>query len=110
MKKMFILLLILAMVAGVVFAQTLKDGSYTTRGGGYLGDITVRVTVSEGRMTNIEVVEHQDTPMWVADVVRDLIPRLIQEQRFNVDATSGATGTSEGIKQAVRLALVQARS
>ena len=110
MKRLLVVFLMLLLIMGVVFAQTLRDGTYTATADGYIGPITVRVTISGNRLSGIELTDHIDTPEFVFMVRNALIPRIIGAQSADVDGVTGATSTAEGIKQAVRTALIQARS
>lgn len=87
--------------------SNLKDGTYTGSGTGYSGTITVRVTISGGKITNIEVVSTADGDPYFSNA-RAVIQRVIDAQSVNVDTVSGATYSSRGILQAIRNALAQA--
>ncbi len=58
----------------------------------------VEVTVQNGAVTNIDILEHKNGRGKPAEIVAD---RIIQEQRVDVDAVSGATNSSVVIKKAV---------
>ena len=58
----------------------------------------VEVTVQNGAVTNIDILEHKNGRGKPAEIVAD---RIIQEQRIDVDAVSGATNSSVVIKKAV---------
>ena len=62
----------------------------------------VEVTVQDGVITNIDILEHKNGRGSRAEVVID---RIIEEQRIEVDAVSGATNSSTVIKKAVENAL-----
>lgn len=83
------------------------DGVYTGVGRGFGGDITVKVTFAGGKLINLEVVSHSES-LDRAEPPQALtkIPQaMVDGQTVEVDAVSGATFTSEGIKAAVRDAL-----
>ena len=42
--------------------QILQDGTYHAAARGCFGDIPVEVTIQEGRITDIKVLQNQDTP------------------------------------------------
>ena len=110
MKKAIIAILVLVLVAGAVFAQQrLRNGSYTATADGYEGPLTVTVTVSRARISAITISEHSDTQAYVTMVTNTMIPAMIEAQSAEVDALAGATGTSNGVKQAVQDAIDQAR-
>ena len=62
----------------------------------------VEVTVQNGVITNIDILEHKNGRGSRAEVVVD---RIIEEQKIDVDAVSGATNSSTVIKKAVENAL-----
>ena len=67
----------------------------------------VEVTVSQGKIVDIELVKHFAS--WKGDKVNDLIPqRIIAEQSTDVDSVSGATNSSRVIMNAVQNALEKA--
>jgi len=78
---------------------------YTGTAEGFIDDITVEVTVLDGEITGIEVIEHDETPEYFDDAVPEILDRIIAAQSTEVDIVTGATGTSEGIMAAVDAAL-----
>ena len=58
----------------------------------------VEVTVQNGVITNIDILEHKNGHGSPAEMVTD---RIIEEQKIDVDAVSGATNSSIVIKKAV---------
>ena len=62
----------------------------------------VEVTVQNGEITDIIILEHRHEHGKAADTV---INEIIDEQRIDVDAVSGATNSSIVIKKAVENAL-----
>ena len=85
----------------------IKDGTYLGTSKGYGGDIKVKVTVENGKIKNIEVVSHSETPKYYENG-KQIIDSIIKENSINVDTISGATLTSNGIKNAVKDALSKA--
>lgn len=57
----------------------------------------VEVTVQNGVITNIDILEHKNGRRSRAEVVVD---RIVEEQKIEVDAVSGATNSSTVIKKA----------
>lgn len=89
----------------------LADGTYTDTQYGMFGNITVAVTVSGGKITEITQENELETPyVGVAAMEDDLIPAVIEAQDVNIDTVSGATKTSEGFLSAVENCCVQAVS
>ena len=93
--------------ANTSIPSKLKDGVYYGSAKGYGGDIKVKVTVSNGKISDIKVENHSETPEYY-DRCSGIIPNIISSQSTNVDGVSGATFTSNGIKLAVANALKNA--
>ncbi|MFR4155526.1 MAG: FMN-binding protein [Coprococcus sp.] len=87
--------------------QTWKDGTYYGSGTGFNGEVQVQVVIADGKITDINVVSHNDDSSFMSQA-QGLIPNIISFQSTNVDAVSGATYSSRGIIDAVRAALKQA--
>lgn len=64
----------------------------------------VEVTVQNRVITNIDILEHKNGRGSPAEIVVD---RIIEEQKIDVDAVSGATNSSIVIKKAVENALTE---
>lgn len=84
-----------------------KDGTYYGTGTGFGGTLKVKVEISGGKITSIQIMENQDGSEYISKASA-LINTIIQNQSTNVDTVSGATYSSVGIIQAVRDALSQA--
>ena len=84
-----------------------KDGTYYGTGTGFGGTLKVKVEISGGKITSIQIMENQDGSEYISKASA-LINTIIQNQSTNVDTVSGATYSSVGIIQAVRNALSQA--
>ena len=85
-------------------AVNVPDGVHRGVGQGFNGPITVEVTVSGGKITAIEVVEHSDTGFIADPTFAELIPQIVEEQAL-VDVKSGATMSSSGLLDAVSAAV-----
>ena len=85
----------------------MKDGTYTGSGMGYNDSITVKVTVSGGKITDIAIVGSDDDEPYFTNA-RAVVARILSAQTTNVDAVSGATYSSKGIMAAVSDALQKA--
>ncbi len=62
----------------------------------------VEVTVQNGAITDIDILEHKNGRGKSAEIVTG---RILEEQKIDVDAVSGATNSSTVIKKAVENAL-----
>ena len=87
--------------------STYLDGIYTAEATGFEGKITVQVTVAEDKITDITVLSAEDEEEYLSRAKR-VIPAILEGQSPNVDAVSGATYSSTGILNAVKLALAKA--
>ena len=87
---------------------TYKDGTFTGSASGYHGTVKVEVTIKNGKITAIKVLESHDDAAYFNRAKGTLLPLMIKKQTTNVDAVSGATYSSNGIIKAVRNALSKA--
>lgn len=83
------------------------DGIYTAEAMGFEGQITVQVTVAEDKITNITILSAEDEEEYLSRA-KQVIPAILEGQSPNVDIVSGATYSSTGILNAVKLALAKA--
>ncbi len=94
-------------IATVQDASSYRDGTYYGDGTGFGGKLRVKVEITDGKIAAIDVVEHSDGSAYMQKA-SGLISAIIATQSTNVDTVSGATYSSVGIIQAVRIALSQA--
>ncbi len=83
------------------------DGIYYGIGTGFGGPLKVKVEISGGKITSIQIVENSDGSSYISKA-STVISSILSKQSTNVDTVSGATYSSVGIIQAVRNALSQA--
>ena len=69
------------------------------------GDVTVEIVADDGMIYRINVVDHQETDGIGTKAVEALPTSIFQAQSLKVDAVSGATLTSDAIKNAIVAAL-----
>ncbi len=79
-----------------------EDGVYDGNSETSLVKVSVRVTVCDGAISNIELIRHECGKGGIANGIVDTI---LERNDVEVDAVSGATVSSEVIKDAVRQAL-----
>ena len=97
--------------AGVTEAEVtaVQDGAFsgTAPSFGLLGPLTAEVTFEGGRIADIQITEETDsaTGEWFGSAKELLIPRIIESQSLAVDSITGATTSSNGIKNAVAEAI-----
>ena len=113
MKKALSILMAIAVLLSMTvgaFAETqaFTPGTYTGTSNGRNGPITVEVTVDDTQITDIQVISHRETAT-LSDAPLTQVPAdIIKYQSLDVDAVTGATLTSMGVKAAIRDALEQA--
>ena len=87
----------------------LADGTYTGEGFGF--NLTVRVPVTvevkDGAIASVEVGENGETNGFIDTVINKFIPRVIDHQSLAVDALTGATASSNGVRQGIVNALTE---
>ena len=116
------LLLLIGLVWGIIYLKSVTDYKQAVKettfeeinisdisDGVYIGEYDVNfiyakveVTVQNGEITNINILEHRHERGKTAEVITD---RIVDEQKIDVDAISGATNSSTVIKKAVENAL-----
>ncbi len=87
-----------------------KDGKFSGSAYGYDGNIYVTITINDDKITNIEATSDESDPWYFESCVQNVTSQIISSQSTNVDATSGATYSSEGIMAAVEQALNSAKN
>ena len=95
------------MVEEFTAPSTYLDGIYTAEAMGFEGQITLQVTVAEDKITDITLLSAEDEEEYLSRA-KQVIPAILEGQSPNVDAVSGATYSSTGILNAVKLALAKA--
>lgn len=85
-----------------------NDGTYTETVNGKKGSFEVSVTIKDGTILDISVGENQETLDKGGVVIEQLPEQMIENQTYDVDAISGATVTSDALKEAVARCLEQA--
>jgi len=95
--------------SGDIVLGSLKDGTYLGEAKCFAGKIITEVYVTEGRISDIKVIKHQESNGWYEEVYMTLPREIISKQRLNVDAISGATKTSKGFIESVEDAIKKAQ-
>jgi uncharacterized protein with FMN-binding domain len=85
----------------------LKDGSYIGTGIGFGGPLRIELTVDNGNIENIEVVNHRESTGYYEEVFKMKRREIIENQSLSIDTVSGATATSRGFFSAVKSAVSQ---
>ncbi len=105
---LLISLIISSLVITGLTEASLTDGVYTGVGQGKDGGITCEVTIADGRIVSVEVLEHTETAGICEPAIEAIPAAIVEQQKAQVDAVAGATLTSQGIMEAVENALTEA--
>lgn len=112
-NTLIMVVLAVALVFGIGAATKKEVLKYTP--GDYYGVATgkeeglwVKVTVTEDAIKQVEIVEHHETPGYCEPAMEQIPVKIITANSPYVDTVSGATKTSEGIKNAVVSCIYQA--
>jgi uncharacterized protein with FMN-binding domain len=94
---------------------TYKDGQYTGQDfQNQFGDTQVKVTISGGRITDVQALQLPFDRQRSAEISQYAAPQLhdevLQAQSAQIDSLSGATYTSDSYAQSVQSALDQAHA
>lgn len=120
MKKTILRVLVMLMLISVsactqntnkgTETTALVNGTYTATKEGFQHEhVTVSVSVEDNKITAVNIDEITDFPVTVIEVpVKEIPAAILKYQTYNVDSVTGATITSNAIKQAVKDCLDQA--
>jgi len=86
--------------------EKINDGVYEGSYRGGLNKASVRVTIKDKTIFNIEIAEHQALKGKKAEL--PILERIIETQSTRVDVVSGATNSSRVIMNAVQKAIEKA--
>ncbi|MCP4510458.1 MAG: FMN-binding protein [Fuerstiella sp.] len=89
-----------------VDVSQVADGRYRDSSTGYAGQVEIEVDIARGRMKSVRVTEHREKQFYSA--LTDTTVQLVAGQSVQgIDATSGATITSQAIVNATARALAK---
>lgn len=118
MRTSFTIFVALAVTAAVLFIIELwkpapfedcADGIYTAETEGYRRHMITQVTIENGNITDILVIQHYEKGAeYFEEPIREIPQRIIHIQTTDVDVISGSTRTSNGIIHGVEQAIDQA--
>lgn len=86
-----------------------NDGTYIGIGTGFRPNLKVEVTIDQGKISDIKLISHEETKGYYEQAFEIVSKEIITAQQTDVDTVSGATKSSNGIKEAVKDALNKAR-
>lgn len=109
MRRFLAALLAVCLLCTLAFAASgFADGRYSGQAQGRNGPIEAEVTVQSGKITDVDVAAYAETPAKLQQAMQ-IVGRIVGCESYTavekVDAVSGATVSSEGIKNAVLDAL-----
>lgn len=84
------------------------DGEWEGEAQGFGGPVSLKVTVESGKLSNIEILSAEKEDQTYLSMAKAMLPAMIKAQSADVDTISGATFSSEGIRQAAEQALEKA--
>ena len=88
---------------------TFKDGEYEGEGNGINGKIKVKVTIKDGKIENVEILEQAETEGLGGAALPKYAAQTVEKQNLEeIDVISGVTVTLDGYKEAVNDALSKA--
>ncbi|MFV0351847.1 MAG: FAD-binding protein [Oscillospiraceae bacterium] len=82
-----------------------SSATYSAVGHSVVSQMQVEVTLKDNKIAEIVVGENEETAPILQTAIDRLIPRIVEEQTLGVDAISGATVSSNAIKDAVAQAI-----
>lgn len=112
---------IAALIAVVLFRQasvplppqgvegTFVPGTYTGEGQGYGGTVVVTLTTDSSTITDVKVTGDKETPNVGGLYLETLADQVKRAQSADIDGVSGATLTSNGVKEAAAAAIALAK-
>jgi uncharacterized protein with FMN-binding domain len=90
-------------------ASRYKDGTYTGSGSNVYGTLSVKVIISEGKITSVQITSYtMHYPQSYIDPTMN--NEVVQAQTYRVYIVSGATASSDNFGEAVYQALLKARA
>ena len=90
-------------------SDSYTDGTYTSSAQGCLSEVSVTVTITGGKVTDVSIDASGETPSLGGAAAETLAPQLAEAgSTAGVDAVSGSTMTSDAIFTAMDDCLAQA--
>ena len=100
------ILLAMLLLAGLAVTPAFAEGqTLTASAEGRNGEIAVEVVADADEIYSVTVTAHQETEGIGSVAVAEIPAAIVKAQSLEVDSISGATVSSEAIKEAVALAL-----
>jgi uncharacterized protein with FMN-binding domain len=84
-----------------------KDGIYTGSSANELGNLSVSVSIQNGKIANVEITNY-DMHYSQSNIDPQMIQETVRQQNTHIDGVSGATASSDNFVAAVHNALGKA--
>lgn len=131
MKKTIIIAAIMLLVAGTASldartkkkaskskastTQVIYTGDIAKKVIGYNGPIPLNITIKNGVIENIEVLDNQESPGYLKRATAKVLPQFIgktvaEAKKLDPDIATGATYSSDAIIKNIQMGLDQAKS
>lgn len=117
MKKVLLLLMVMILTGcsrqsdeNIDSKMTYNDGVYNATVDGYGGDFNMEVTIKDDEILDVVVDENNETPSIGGVAIEQLITQMKENQGGEVEIVSGATKTSQGMINAYKEILEEAKN
>lgn len=131
MKKTIIIAAIMLLIAGTASldartkksakkakastTQVIYTGDIASKVIGYNGTTPLNITVKNGVIENIEVLENQESPSYLKRATSKVLPQYIgktvaEAKKLKADVATGATYTSEALIKNIQMGLEKVKS
>ena len=101
-------LISLLAAAAVMTGSVAMAETYSAKGNGYHGEMTVNVTIEDGKITDVELGDNHETNVVIDRAFPVIRERILEANTADVDSVTAATFSSYAIKTAVADAMKQA--
>ena len=101
-------LISLLAAAAVMTGSVAMAETYSATGSGYHGEMTVNVTIEDGKITDVALGDNHETNVVIDRAFPVIRERIIEANTADVDSVTAATFSSYAIKTAVADAMQQA--
>lgn len=101
-------LISLLAAAAVMTGSVAMAETYSATGNGYHGEMTVNVTIEDGKVTDVELGDNHETNVVIDRAFPVIRERILEANTADVDSVTAATFSSYAIKTAVADAMQQA--
>ena len=108
MKKLLCMLLAAVMLMSMTCMATAEAVTKTAAAKGYGGEVSVTVTVEDGKITAVTAVGEKETVGLGSIAIEQLPAKIVEAQSVAVDTVAGATLSSNALLAAAKAALLDA--